>query len=155
METDHAQDFKQAFDKYYDKEKFQALKALRGDRKIKTILIVEDQEVSQKILERLIHGKYDIKIVENAINALKVYLSYAPDICFLDWNLPGVSGITFLETIKKVDPAGFIIMSTANSTGSHVTHALKRGADGYITKPFTAGKINKYLSALTHKSKAS
>ena len=136
---------------YYKLKDFKEVARLRKARQSKIILIIEDQVFSQKVLESSIEGDYHIKKALDAIEGLKIYLKLAPDICFLDWQLPGVSGIEFLDVIKKIDPDAFVIMSTSHNTAGSVQTAIKKGVSGYISKPFTKSKISKYLTLFNEK----
>ncbi len=137
--------FSLALKKNYNKAAFESLLGKRPTRSKKVILIVEDQVFSQNILKNCIGRDYIIETAEDAITGLKTYLRVAPDIVFLDWQLPDVSGIEFLKQIKKIDPNAYIIMSTANNTSDGVRNALSKGANGYITKPYNRHKISKNL----------
>ncbi|MGB0935002.1 MAG: response regulator [Alphaproteobacteria bacterium] len=148
---DYAQEFKDALTQNFNKKAFQQQIIRRKDRRTKIILIIEDQIFSQKVLENIIEGDYSIKKACDATEGIKMYLQYTPDICFLDWMLPGIDGIQFLDKIKEIDPGSFIIMSTSNNTTKCVQTAVSKGVDGYISKPFNRSKVGKYLKLFQQK----
>lgn len=55
----------------------------------------------------------------------------------LDINLPDGNGLDLLKEIKKKTPDIPVILLTANDTDMDVVDGLERGADDYITKPFS------------------
>ena len=55
----------------------------------------------------------------------------------LDINLPDGNGLDLLKEIKEKTPDIPVILLTANDTDMDVVDGLERGADDYITKPFS------------------
>ena len=55
----------------------------------------------------------------------------------LDVNLPDGSGLALLREVKETSPGLPVILLTANDTDMDVVDGLERGADDYITKPFS------------------
>ena len=75
------------------------------------------------------------------MQALNLYLEYAPDIVFLDIELPDISGHQFASAIRKIDPGAFIVMLTRNNYMGDVTRAKEAGVKGFIVKPDIKQKI--------------
>ena len=55
----------------------------------------------------------------------------------LDINLPDGSGLDLLKEVKEKTPDIPVILLTANDTDMDIVDGLERGADDYITKPFS------------------
>ena len=63
---------------------------------------------------------------------------HAPDVVLLDLNIPVVSGDEVLETLKADPTTSEVLVVVVTATGEEGRRkALSRGADGYITKPFS------------------
>jgi two-component system, OmpR family, phosphate regulon response regulator PhoB len=104
------------------------------------VMVVEDEE-SVRTLLRLTLDLGSVEIVEAADGetALERCRVEPPDIVFLDWTLPGLSGLEVCRAIRA-EPAtqdATIIMLTARSGDEERQAGLDAGADDYISKPFS------------------
>ncbi len=70
-----------------------------------------------------------------------MYLTYAPDIVFLDIELPDIEGHRLAQLLKAIDPNAYIVMVTANNYAEDVAKAIENGAKGFIVKPYSKDKI--------------
>lgn len=114
------------------------------------ILIVEDSHEDFAIVERAL-GKaavtnsifrcrdgYDaLDYLHHRGNHTDVDRSPRPAVILLDLNLPGMSGVELLETVKADDRFKEIpvVVLTTSADGSDVRHCYALGAAGYIKKP--------------------
>lgn len=102
------------------------------------ILIVEDEEHTRYILERLLSVKnYEVRSAENGIDALNTLTNFRPEIILADWNMPEMDGVELCNRIKsnpELRDIYFIMITAKASTQEKVT-GLDTGADDYITKP--------------------
>jgi DNA-binding NtrC family response regulator len=106
------------------------------------VLVVDDEEKIRKILTRLLEDEdYRVKSVENGHKAIAILESYKPDIILMDQNMPGLSGIDALVTIKEKYPKITIIIITAHGEVSLAVDAIKKGAYDYLEKPFDNDKL--------------
>jgi CheY-like chemotaxis protein len=117
----------------------------------KTILIVEDDPVSRKLLNHFLE-KENYKVL-NAVSAEDGFQSISqekPDLILLDIMLPGVDGFQFLSRLKESEPGPpppvFVISSLAQE--SDIVKALQAGAMDYILKPFSPQVILVKISQL-------
>jgi two-component system phosphate regulon response regulator PhoB len=104
------------------------------------VMLVEDED-AVRLLLRLTLELGSVEIVEAADgeSALERCRTEPPDVVFLDWTLPGRSGIDVCREIRA-DPAArdtTIIMLTARSADADRRRGLEAGADDYISKPFS------------------
>lgn len=103
------------------------------------ILIVDDEFSARYALKKLLIGpKRVIYEAENGQQALEAMTSLAPDLVFLDLNMPVIGGLALLESLQK-NPIGIlpeIIVVTANDTVAHAVECIRLGAADYVTKPY-------------------
>ncbi|MEI6036030.1 MAG: response regulator [Verrucomicrobiae bacterium] len=106
------------------------------------ILIVDDSALIRRLIESAasVLGRECVG-VPDGIKALEA-LEAAPDgfamVC-LDWTMPKMDGLECLTAIRA-DPrwhAMPVLMVTSVSSCDSILIALKAGATGYLTKPFT------------------
>lgn len=109
------------------------------------LMIIEDDLFSRRLVENTLQKQYSLTALGNADNALTTYITLAPDILFLDINLPDVTGHELLEKFVALDPDAYIIMLSGNSDQANIVQAMSRGAKGFIAKPFTRDKLFQYI----------
>jgi two-component system chemotaxis response regulator CheB len=104
------------------------------------VLVVDDTIVYRKIVSDVLGGFPEIEVVGTANNgkiALSRIASLKPDLVTLDIEMPEMSGIEVLETLKgKADAPVTVMLSTLTHRGSEMTiRALELGAFDFIPKP--------------------
>lgn len=117
----------------------------RSDREKPSILVVEDDPFSQKLVNNALRSDYEVDIKSLGQDGVKSYISKAPDILFLDINLPDVNGHELLQKIFSLDPAAFVVMFSGNGDQKNVVKAVELGAKGFVGKPFTPQKLRQYI----------
>lgn len=102
-----------------------------------TILIIEDEigisTIEKKYLEKEGYIVYQAFDGDEAMELLK---EYEYDLILLDLMLPGKSGEEIMEYIRSNSETP-VIMITAKVEEEQIVDGLKRGADDYISKPFS------------------
>ncbi len=117
------------------------------------ILIIEDDK---NILSFLKHGFEDLGYIIDSAEDGEVgeYLcninSY--DAIVLDWMLPKKSGIEVLKSIRQKEIKTPVIMLTAKSDIDDKVRGLLKGADDYLSKPFSFKELNARIVALYRRS---
>jgi len=104
------------------------------------ILIAEDEPSVRSLIRlTLDSGQMEIFEVADGASAIEVALRERPELLFLDWGMPGQTGIEVCRALRR-DPRteGIkIVMLTARSANGDRLAGLEAGADDYITKPFS------------------
>ncbi len=105
----------------------------------KTCLIVDDSRVVRKVARRVAADLgFECTEADNGQTALEACKQVMPDAVLLDWNMPVMSGVEFLEKLRSLKDGAkpkVIFCTTENST-AHLQRAVDAGADEYIMKPF-------------------
>ncbi len=118
------------------------------------VLLVDDSAVMRKIIQRNI--KETGLIVDEFVEAGdgnqaldKVNDNNDLDLILLDWNMPNMSGIEFVKTLRSLNLEKRIpvVMVTTEGSDAKMSEAKESGADGYLTKPFTADQLRDTLGS--------
>jgi len=106
---------------------------------MKECLVVDDSKVIRHVARRILE-ELDFSIAEatNGQEALDQCRRQMPDAILLDWNMPVMSGIDFLEALRQEQggDAPIVVFCTTENDISHITEAINAGANEYIMKPF-------------------
>jgi two-component system chemotaxis response regulator CheY len=120
------------------------------------VLLVDDSGVMRALLRTIINSSDFIVVGEaqNGIKALEVLGTLKPDLVCLDIEMPELSGLDTLLQLKSKYPGIGVVMVTSSTVAADVKQALASGADGYILKPFNAGKVIDTLTRAYQKIQA-
>ncbi|MGH9839828.1 MAG: sigma-54-dependent transcriptional regulator [Blastocatellia bacterium] len=106
------------------------------------ILIVDDQPSVRFGLRNLLEAEgYRVLEAETGAQAQALITEQAPQLVLLDLRLPDADGLTLLPRIKAIDDEAPVIILTAHGTIEKAIHALKSGAENFLTKPFDAESL--------------
>ena len=114
------------------------------------ILVVDDSKTMRMIVKKMLrqNGLKNIHEAKNGKEGLeKLRNEKGFDAVLSDWSMPLLNGLDFLKAVRadeKINSIVFIMVS-AESLVDNIKAAVKNGANGYITKPFTKEKIKKEL----------
>ncbi len=125
----------------------------------KKILAVDDSEVILN-LHKMTFKRYpgtELLTAKNGVEALKKLQEVdGIELILLDINMPLMDGITFLEIVRrekdKYGDIPIVIISTEGEEES-VLEALRKGATGYIKKPFRQRELHELLEKIDSKIK--
>ncbi len=110
------------------------------------VMIVEDEEDLCYLL-KLIFKKQNLKTAcaGTLVEAKQAISTFEPKFLLLDNNLPDGSGTEFIKQVKSLYPATKVIMITAHDSPGDIQNAFHKGADYFISKPFSWDAIEKAL----------
>jgi len=101
---------------------------------VKIFIVEDDQLVSSVIKQALSRNeKYDLSMFEKAEDCLN-NLHQRPDIVVIDYNLPGMDGLTLMEKIKAYNQQTMIIICSGQESVEVVVNCYRNGASDYILK---------------------
>ena len=107
--------------------------------KAATILVVDDQPVNVKLLEKVLQaeGYPNIISTTDSREALALYQQHQCDIVLLDLNMPNIDGFGVMEQLQKSsDDFPTILVLTALKDRDSRVRALENGARDFVSKPF-------------------
>ena len=100
-----------------------------------TAVIIDDEPLARTDLEHELSGIRDVSIKDscgNGVDGIQAIHAHAPDLIFLDIQMPGLNGF---EMLSLIDPAKvpFVVFVTAYD--EHAVRAFEENALDYILKP--------------------
>jgi len=115
-------------------------------------IIVDDSQPMRSIIIKTIKASgFNIGIFfesPNGKEAISIIKKEWLDIVITDYNMPDMNGIELIEAIKKdsqINSIPILVISTEGSK-KKIDEFIKKGAAGYIKKPFTPELIKKKLN---------
>ena len=128
---------------------------------MKKILIVEDDMVSRKFLNKVLREYGDCDLVVDGLEAIDAFLislkENAPyDLICLDIMMPKIDGVKVLKAMRDLESEkniskekkSKIIMTTALGESDIVKTAFEYGCDAYASKPIDLDKFREVLGKL-------
>jgi two-component system, OmpR family, phosphate regulon response regulator PhoB len=120
------------------------------------ILVVEDEPAIMQLVSFTVKAAgWNVEQAVDVGQAWEVMKKLTPDLILLDWMLPGESGLQLLSRLRsdfnfKAIP---VIMLTAKGLEEDKVAGLERGADDYVTKPFSPRELTARINALLRRKK--
>ncbi len=116
------------------------------------ILVVDDSRVMRQIVTRTLrqagYSGHDVVEACDGRAGYEAAVSEKPDLVLSDWNMPGMTGVEVLRTLRAdgvQTPFGFV---TSEGSDEMRQTALDAGALFLITKPFTAASFRDALGPI-------
>ncbi|MEE3334234.1 MAG: response regulator transcription factor [Ruminococcus sp.] len=105
------------------------------------VMVVEDDKpIRNLITTTLKMNNYRYITARKGKEAIMLSASHKPDIIILDLGLPDIDGIEVIEHIRTWSDVPIIIVSARSEDSDKIT-ALDKGADDYLTKPFSVDEL--------------
>ncbi len=105
-----------------------------------SILIVDDAKFSSAIVKKTltVDGYTDIRVAENAIDALSMLNERNANILIADWLLPGMDGLALTQLVRELNRRKnnftYVILLTAKEDSKDLKTAFEKGVDDFIGK---------------------
>jgi len=123
------------------------------------LLIVDDSKIVRRVLtntmkryfEKSEFKELNLFEAEDGLIAMDVMKKEKVDIMLLDWNMPNMTGEEVVEEVRKNKEWNRtrIIMATTEGSKASVLKMIKKGANGYMVKPFNEEAIFKTMDTIT------
>jgi two-component system chemotaxis response regulator CheY len=113
---------------------------------VKKALVVDDSPYNRSVLSAMLRRmEMSVELAEDGEAGIEKFKTFHPDVVFLDYIMPKMSGVDALREIRKIDTKVILVMVTSISASDQVTEAKNAGANAYILKPYVAEKIREVL----------
>lgn len=117
------------------------------------ILLCEDDESLGGLLGEYLAAKdYEVVLKTDGLQGLKAFKSDKFDICVFDVMMPIMDGFTLASSVREIDANIPILFLTAKTLKDDILEGFKRGADDYITKPFSMEELLLRITAILRRS---
>lgn len=116
-----------------------------------SVLLIDDHAMvieGMKAILQLIPSVVVKATANNAFEAMDALKQHEIELCFLDINLPDISGIELCLKIKKEFPKIHIIGLSTFSQRSYISQMMQNGASGYLLKSATKEEIEEAISTV-------
>ncbi|CAG9932063.1 hybrid sensor histidine kinase/response regulator [Candidatus Nitrotoga arctica] len=115
----------------------------------RTLLYVEDNPANLSLVEHIIEGRPDIRLLSamNGNVGIELAGAHLPDVILMDINLPGISGVDVMRILRSEPLTKHIpiIALSANVMLHDIANAMEAGCFRYLSKPI---ELNEFMSAI-------
>ena len=120
------------------------------------VLLVDDSKTMRNIQKGILGqlGHTDIVEACDGLDALSKVGAAAPELLLVDWNMPNMDGLSFVQNYRADGGKSPIIMVTTEAEKARVVEAIKAGVNNYVVKPFTPEKLSERITETMAKASA-
>jgi two-component system OmpR family response regulator len=112
------------------------------------LLIEDDKETADEIGAELRDRGFDVSWAANGIEGLDKARSGEADVMIVDRLLPGMDGLTIIETLRDEGNRAPVLVLSALGAVDERVRGLRSGGDDYLTKPFATVELVARIEAL-------
>lgn len=107
-----------------------------------SVLVIDDDPKLLKMLQRtLTYENLEVFTANNGLEALPLVQAQKPDLIIVDWMMPKMDGISFIQRLRDEENQTMILMLTAKDAIDDRVDGLESGADDYLIKPFAPAEL--------------
>jgi len=121
-------------------------------------LVIDDSRVMRNMVMNALKAAglaaFEFTEAVDGADALAKFNPATVDICFVDWNMPNMTGVEFVRKARATGGAFHVpmVMVTSEQTVAKIEEALNQaGADAYVCKPFTPEDMKVKLDKVINK----
>lgn len=107
------------------------------------LMIVDDSNIVRRAIEKYL-GPLDMTLVGTAGDgekAIELFKQFQPDFVTLDITMPKMDGLACLDEMMRINRDAKVLVISALSDPENGLQALKKGAQGFLSKPITEGAL--------------
>lgn len=120
-----------------------------------TLLVIDDDPKLLKMLQRtLTYENMDVFTAMNGLEALPLVQSLKPDLIIVDWIMPMMDGVSFIQHLRDEEDKTMILMLTARDAIENRVEGLESGADDYLIKPFAPAELVARVHAMLRRAES-
>ena len=110
------------------------------------LLIVDDSNIIRSrimriVLAGMLPGAQIVGLARDGSQAVMMFKAHQPDVVTMDLTMPNMDGIRCIEEIMAINPDVPILVVSALADKTTAIAALRKGARGFLNKPFTEKQL--------------
>jgi len=114
----------------------------------KILLIEDDGETAEEVTAELVERGFDVEWSADGTAGLASARSSGPDVLIVDRMLPGMDGLSIIETLRQEQVRTPVLVLSALGAIDDRVRGLRAGGDDYLTKPFAILELVARIEAL-------
>ena len=115
---------------------------------MRILLVEEEKELSRALAQMLMKDGYDVDCVYDGADGLNFASTGMYDMILLDVMMPKMNGFEVLATLRQRKLETPVIMLTALTDENDKISGLDKGADDYVSKPFSFNELSARIRAV-------
>lgn len=115
------------------------------------LLVVDDSLVVRNAISRTSAAAgsiTDVLRAEDGRVAIELFAAHRPELVTMDLTMPNLDGLAAITAIQAMEPGVSILVISALNSHQVALEAIRRGACGFLTKPFTEREVVEALDEL-------
>ncbi len=120
------------------------------NRNKESIFVVDDDQGILDSFEAMLGDEYQLVMVDNGNEALKLIIEQNPRLLFLDLKIPGYNGLEVLKRIREIGIATHVVVVTALAQDHYQETAEKYGVYRYLHKPLDVDEVAEIARRVIH-----
>lgn len=108
------------------------------------VVVMDDDAGTRMMVGRVLErGGFDVKSAENGAVGLQLILEYQPQLVISDIQMPKMDGFAVVQAVRANPTVAMtpIILLTSLQERNHMRQGMTKGADDYLTKPFSPAEL--------------
>ena len=120
----------------------------RKDTRYRLLIVDDDEGMRENLAELFDSLGYDVQTASNTPEALECLGEREVDLLLTDYKMPGPTGVELIEAARKRQPGLRAVLMTAFGDSFTEIESVRRGAIGYLNKPFEADEIAAFVEKI-------
>lgn len=115
------------------------------------LLVDDDRDLLKAATDWLAVSGFSVEAFHRPEEAFAALLRIGPDVVVTDVRMPGIDGMTLLNSIVRQKPDVPVVLITAHGDVGLAVQAMKQGAEDFLEKPYDADRLLSVLDKAVEK----